>query len=264
MARVRSDPTKKPAAPRAALPPAPDAGAPLYQRLLQSLREGIESGGYALGADLPTETDLCTQFGLSRHTVREALRRLAELGYVERRQGSGTRVVSATAKVAYVHTVESLAELFQYTRDIELEIALLDVVTIDAQEAEEVQVPAGSRWLRIDGLRRSTAQQEVVCWTHVLVHLRFAGLQKEIRSARGPIYALLEQRSGEKVASALQEISARPLPAQAARALSLRPGAPGLRIVRRYLEASGGAMMIALNWYPAGRFTHVMHLKRDE
>ena len=237
---------------------------PRYRQLADALIGDISRGRIKVGETIPGEHELVARYQVSRHTVREALRRLAELGYVERRQGSGTRVVSATAKVAYVHTVESLAELFQYTRDIELEIALLDVVTIDAQEAEEVQVPAGSRWLRIDGLRRSTAQQEVVCWTHVLVHLRFAGLQKEIRSARGPIYALLEQRSGEKVASALQEISAHPLPAQAARALSLRPGAPGLRIVRRYLDASGGAMMIALNWYPAGRFTHVMHLKRDE
>ena len=40
----------------------------------QSLFEDIGSGRYAVGGLLPTEADLCRQFAVSRHTVREAYR----------------------------------------------------------------------------------------------------------------------------------------------------------------------------------------------
>jgi GntR family transcriptional regulator len=74
---------------------------------------------------------------------------------------------------------------------------------------------------------------------------------------------LIEARSGERVAEALQEISGRPFPAKAAGALKLRTGAPGLRFLRRYLDASGGPMMTSMNWHPAERFTYLMRLRRE-
>ena len=51
---------------------------------------------YGPGARLPNEPRLCTLFGVSRTTLREAIRSLAAQGYVEVRRGSGTFVLDRT------------------------------------------------------------------------------------------------------------------------------------------------------------------------
>jgi len=57
------------------------------------LRREISEGHFGHNERLPAERDLARRFGVARGTVREALRQLEELTYVERRPGSGTYVI---------------------------------------------------------------------------------------------------------------------------------------------------------------------------
>jgi GntR family transcriptional repressor for pyruvate dehydrogenase complex len=57
------------------------------------LRDAILSGAYAPDAPLPGERDLAATFEVNRHAVREALRRLQQLGLVKVSQGGATRVL---------------------------------------------------------------------------------------------------------------------------------------------------------------------------
>jgi GntR family transcriptional repressor for pyruvate dehydrogenase complex len=59
---------------------------------LEQLVEMITSGEVGPGDRLPTERNLTTRLGLSRSTVREAIRSLELLGVVDSRQGDGTYV----------------------------------------------------------------------------------------------------------------------------------------------------------------------------
>jgi GntR family transcriptional regulator len=63
-----------------------------YQRLYRVLRDQILEGEYAPGERLPTERELCEQFGVSRITTRHALHLLEEQGLVERLPRRGTIV----------------------------------------------------------------------------------------------------------------------------------------------------------------------------
>jgi GntR family transcriptional regulator len=65
---------------------------PAYRRIADSLRQDIEMGRLAGGAQLPTEQELAEAWGASRSTVREAIRVLATRGLVEARPGQGTFV----------------------------------------------------------------------------------------------------------------------------------------------------------------------------
>ena len=85
-----------------------------YQRVANTLIEEIRSGRRAVGDSLPGELDLVTHFDVSRHTVREALRRLEELGLIGRRQGVGTIVLSREPVESYVQAVRAPAGLLQY------------------------------------------------------------------------------------------------------------------------------------------------------
>jgi DNA-binding GntR family transcriptional regulator len=235
----------------------------LYNQIANRLRAEIALGQHPVGSWLATEAELCRRFGVSRHTVREALRGLDELGLVERRQGAGTRVVARTERSAYVHTLHTLSEIFQYTRDTRLEIAEVSVVALSEEEAASIPAAPGSRWLKITGVRRTTLGGEDVSFSIVFVHLRFANALSDIRERTGPIYATIEERTGELVMEARQEITAGPMPPAAAAALDLRPKAAGIRVVRRYLDVSGGPMLTAINWHVAERFTYAITLRRD-
>lgn len=67
---------------------------PKYQLVAGTLREEIRSGRYRDTMLLPTEYELCSQFHMSRQTVRQALSLLASEGLIERRQGSGSHILA--------------------------------------------------------------------------------------------------------------------------------------------------------------------------
>lgn len=62
-------------------------------RVSDALAEAILSGALAAGAALPPEPELAARFGVSRLTVREAVKSLAARGLVRVRRGEGTRVL---------------------------------------------------------------------------------------------------------------------------------------------------------------------------
>ncbi|MBN1259213.1 MAG: extracellular solute-binding protein [Anaerolineae bacterium] len=69
-----------------------DSPLPIYFQLKQFLKQKLESGEFEVGAQLPTEQQLCAQYGVSRAPVRQALIELVQEGYIYRRAGQGTFV----------------------------------------------------------------------------------------------------------------------------------------------------------------------------
>ena len=72
---------------------------PLYEQLRKALLEAITSGKLSAGTKLPTEEELCAQFGISRPVARQAYNMLIEEGFVERMRGRGTFVRSPDTRV---------------------------------------------------------------------------------------------------------------------------------------------------------------------
>jgi DNA-binding FadR family transcriptional regulator len=66
----------------------PLAVPPTYELVLNRLRRAIHLGIYGPGDKLPTERAHAEQLGISRVTLREAIRALEGEGYVETRRGS--------------------------------------------------------------------------------------------------------------------------------------------------------------------------------
>lgn len=66
----------------------------LVETAIESLRAAIEQGQWPIGTRLPVEANLSEALGVSRNTVREAVRVLVHVGMLETRQGDGTYVRS--------------------------------------------------------------------------------------------------------------------------------------------------------------------------
>ena len=67
---------------------------PQHRKLYELLRKHIVEGVYPEGSLLPSENELCSLHGVTRPTVRQALSRLANEGYIVRHQGKGSIVKS--------------------------------------------------------------------------------------------------------------------------------------------------------------------------
>ena len=60
-----------------------------YEKVLTYLEESLRSGKLALGQSLPPERELAELLGISRNSVREAIRLLEHMGFVVSSQGAG-------------------------------------------------------------------------------------------------------------------------------------------------------------------------------
>ena len=61
-----------------------------YRPIEEWVTTQIRQGDLRIGDKLPSESELCTRFGVSRHTVRLAMSNLAAAGWTETRKGIGT------------------------------------------------------------------------------------------------------------------------------------------------------------------------------
>jgi GntR family transcriptional regulator len=241
----------------------PDDHRPRYAQLSDILRDRIASGLHPVGSFLPTEAELCAEFGVSRHTVREALRLLTEARYILRRQGSGSQVISTEAQPGYVHDMRSLAELFQYAADTRLSIADITLARPGPEDAADLGPSGEEEWLILRGLRLEQDGGLPICHTTILINRAFAAIGPDLPGIAGAIYPHVEARFGVQVALVEQDIRVTPAPRLAAAALRLKPRRSVVRVTRRYLDDSGRVLLASVNLHPADRFFYAMRLRRD-
>ncbi|QGZ30965.1 GntR family transcriptional regulator [Stutzerimonas stutzeri] len=245
------------------LPSLLSGGQPRYLVLAQALIDDIKAGRYPLGSLLPTEHELCQQFSVSRHTVREAIRRLSELGLISRQQGVGTRVKATEVASRYVQASEGIADLHQYVRDVRLEIDAIGDVTLDDALAELLEAKPGQIWLHVRGLRHREGDTEPLARSDVYINRAYRGIADDLGDGTQPIYALIERRYGVQVVEVSQHLSAVNIGEADARLLDVEPGEAGLQVIRKYFGANQELLEVAISLHPGSRFSYSMtqHLR---
>ncbi|MGG3571438.1 GntR family transcriptional regulator [Bacillus gobiensis] len=88
-------------------------GEPLYTTIKYKIIERIKSGEYKVNDQLPTESEFCNEYKVSRTTVRLALQQLELEGYITRIQGKGTFVSVAKIQTPIPQKIRSFAEQMQ-------------------------------------------------------------------------------------------------------------------------------------------------------
>ncbi|MDR3082131.1 MAG: FCD domain-containing protein [Streptomyces sp.] len=111
---------------------------------ISRISEMIERGTLGPGERLPRESDLAAQLGLSRSSLREAIRALTVVGALEARQGAGTYVTSLSPQLllrsirlaTQLLPVEMAADLFEVRRILEPRITALAAARMAPAELE--------------------------------------------------------------------------------------------------------------------------------
>ena len=236
----------------------------LWAQVARDLMAGITSGRFPVGSLLPTELDLCAQYGTSRHTMRTAIRQLQDHGLVSRKKKAGTRVEAAAPTSGYRQPLASLEDLIQFGAAHVREVRETTAVTVKADLAEELGCEVGSRWFRISSLRLDDRPGGApVGWTDVYIDPTYADLGDVARASPDMLIStLIEQRYGRVSAEIRQDVEAIALPATRAAALKAGADTPALRVVRHYLDEAGRIIEISSSIHPAGRFTVSQRMRR--
>lgn len=234
---------------------------PRYMIVAQALMHDIETGRHEVGSLLPTEAELGQQFNVSRHTVREAIRRLTDLGLVSAQAGVGTKVKAQRPDSHYSLTAEGLSDLIRYVNEVSLRIHRHDEVVADADLAELLECPIGKKWVRMLGERFVVGGKEPIGLSEIYVAAAYRAAVDNLQSPDAPIYALIERRFGLQAREVRQEITAVALDESDARQLGAELGSPGLRVVRKYHSSDGEVFEIAVNIHPADRFSYASTLR---
>jgi GntR family transcriptional repressor for pyruvate dehydrogenase complex len=114
---------------------------------IEQIRELIASGAWGPGTRLPRESDLARQLGLSRNSLREAVRALSLVRVLEVRQGDGTYVSSLepgelfepTLSATHLLRGRTVLELFEVRRMLEPEAAAMAAQRADAAVIEALR-----------------------------------------------------------------------------------------------------------------------------
>lgn len=124
----------------------------LSLKITEKLARRVTSGKYPVGSKLPTERALAEEFGVARHVVREALKRIEALGLVRIRQGSGIFVeqlnFGAGAELFELLlrnddggiNIEYLKDIQEFRSHMVRAIVQLAVVRRDESELDELRV----------------------------------------------------------------------------------------------------------------------------
>lgn len=116
------------------------------EEAIDKIRERIVSGSWGPGDRLPKETELAAELGLSRNSLREAVRALSQLRVLEVRQGDGTYVSSlepdllleSTGFISHLLLGDTEIELYEVRRILEAAAAALAAGRADSAEKDEL------------------------------------------------------------------------------------------------------------------------------
>lgn len=217
------------------LPISRSAGVSIWLQIEKALADDILGG--RLTGRLANELELAGRFGVNRHTVRQAVKALAERGLVEVLHGRGTFVREEAIDYAlgrrsrFAHSLAKARRVgsSRLTHDAEL-VPEADVLAL-------LELPAGGRVVQVDSLDVVDDKVVGVC-TQYFPLPRFAGIAQAYRELGKTHLALARWGVGE-FERRLGRVTAK-LPERAvARQLKQSAATPILYVESVYVDAAG-------------------------
>ncbi|MGD9995965.1 MAG: GntR family transcriptional regulator [Ilumatobacteraceae bacterium] len=224
-----------------------------YQQIAAELRGRLGSVG--AGQVLPSESDLSTEFGVSRVTIRRALEILREEGLVDARQGFGWYVAGEPLRqqLDELGTIEGQLE----RRGIKPERRVLEFA-FRAAPRRVADVLGTDQVLRVKRLNLADGEPFAVvtvwCPAELGQHLSRRDVEQQ------PFYELI----GVPLRGATQTIGADSVDESDAALLGVPPASPVLRCERVTTDTNGKPVLMSVHVFPGRRTEFVVDLPSAE
>lgn len=216
-----------------------------HERILTALRENITRGDWPPGFQLPFETVLAEQHGVSRMTMNKVLAQLTREGFLVRRKKLGTFVAQPMAQAAVMEISDIQAEVEALGLPWHFDLSLREVRQARPEEKAALGVEDGLPVLALQGVH--FAADRPFCHEARIINPAAApaALEQDFRLI-APGQWLLREIPWTSAEHRIRAVSAS---APLARALALAVGEACLTVIRR-TEAAGNWVTLVTQTYP--------------
>ena len=222
-----------------------------FQRLQSDLASLIAKT--AAGERLLSEPELAKKLGVSRATLREAMRTFETQGLIRRRQGSGTFVVGQVpvmeAGLEVLESLETMAE--RLNLEISVNNLQLETISADYDNSQVLDVPIGTHLLRVQRVMREENRPVA----YLLDTLPEDVLKPDQLPPNfdGSVLDFLLKR-GDSLTVSKAAISAIGAPADVAKALQIQRGDVLLEFVSKLYHSNGKVLDYSASYFIPGYF----------
>jgi GntR family phosphonate transport system transcriptional regulator len=203
----------------------PVASSLAWRRIADALEADIRSGKFGAGDLLPPSTVLAEQFGVHRHTVRQAFKNLAERGLVSVGRGRGTEVLAQRFPYRIGRRVSLRTNFGAAGIPVAGVVVSRDVILASKPVAEALLIRPGDPVHAIRTLNRADGVP-VSSGLHFLAVSRFPGFEHLLDAADASITGALKAAGVPDYIRLSTRLTARAATAEEAELLALTEGAP--------------------------------------
>jgi GntR family transcriptional regulator len=235
---------------------------PAYRRLSAALRAAVEEGQFEEGERLPTEAELSLEYGVSRHTVRQAFQGLVADGLVYRVPGRGTFVTGLSSRRGrYLRSVGTLEEMLTWA-GTEMEVLAPPETLEEPEAASRLALPSAEVAKLV--VRRSFegdpfAVTDVYLDPEVGRRMRAEGSPPD---GPGTVMSAVQDFLPLPVAGTSLDVTAVSAPADISALMDCEPGEAILHVERLYYDSSGTSVGFAVSHYNPRRYSYRIELRR--
>ncbi len=202
----------------------------LYIRLTGIFMDKVHSGEWRVGAQVPTEEDLCRSMGVSKITVRRAVENLVMQGYLEKLQGKGTFVRQGPPRSGMPMKTTLVESVFLPGDALNVKVQDRRIVSLPEEEILVRMGPVADRDFFF--LKRLKTKEGVpVLVNEVYIPLRACPAIRDWDAGEGSVFDFLRKNSPHRISRVSQAVLVG-RPGEHAAALNIRTGAPCMLIHR--------------------------------
>ncbi|MGI4797454.1 MAG: GntR family transcriptional regulator [Janthinobacterium lividum] len=226
----------------------------LWSQVVRIIQERVSNGSYPLDSYLPREVDLASELGVSRNTVREAFRRLADDGLLHRRKRVGTRVVSTGRRAKLQIDLNPELSLRALSDRSDLVVVCREQVELPADIQTEFAISSIDAWHRVDCVRVTGDQQLPLSFTSIYLAPDLGDVSQIVGTRRGQQFRMIEQLHGERMTKTRTLLFPTRITAEVAKLLDIETGELALHVLHAMMNEAGMCREIVTSTYPASRY----------
>ncbi|WP_462409291.1 GntR family transcriptional regulator [Neobacillus sp. Marseille-QA0830] len=228
----------------------------LYLQVIDRLKQDIETGVYKEKEKLPSEFDLAKQLGVSRATLREALRILEEENVIIRRHGVGTFVNAKPLFTSGIEQLNSVTDMIKHAgmkpgtiflRSSKQNPTEEDVRRFKCSPNEEIVV--------IERVRTANGEPVVYCIDKVPSHI----LPETFSHEEESIFNILDGAANKRITYAIAQIEPVGYHEKISPILECEPETALLVLKQMHFDETDEPVLFSVNYFKADKFSfHVL------
>jgi GntR family transcriptional regulator len=231
----------------------------LYLQVIDRLKQDIEDGVYKEKEKLPSEFDLAKQLGVSRATLREALRILEEENVIIRRHGVGTFVNSKPLFTSGIEHLNSVTNMINQAGMIPGTIFLSSSAQGPTEEdVRRFACSSDEDIVVIERVRTANGEPVVYCIDKVPEHI----LPETFSHDEESLFNILEEVSNRKITYAVAQIEPIGYHEKISPILECEPETALLVLKQMHFDEMDEPILYSVNYFKADKFSFRVLRKR--